>query len=296
MKPGVVEHEPNGAPLDRAMTADREEIKFVIEPSRAPALVRALHRELTAHRFRGEGANVLPDAQHFTTTVYFDTPTRALYRAACENPGNHGKLRAREYYDLHSSLAELATSPEQIVRHQPWLFFELKRRAEARTFKHRVRLLKTEIEECFRQCRFDHARLDGSDPAEMADRVALEAFCAEIREPLAPSCVVNYRRLAFQDQLGALRVTLDLNVAYYRPLTVAWQSPGALLRTNLGAPVGGLRGCLLEVKLRGEAPAWLTRALDGAAGRREAFSKFSAASAAVLAAQQGAHAQEVVTP
>jgi hypothetical protein len=293
---GVIETGPSSAPADRAMTADRDETKFVVAPERVRALLHALTRELSPHRFSGEGANLLPDAEHYSTTVYFDTPSHALYRAARDNPEQNSKLRAREYYDLHSSLAELATSPEQIVRHQPWLFFELKRREGARTFKHRVRLHKTDVADCFRNNAFEQARQLEDSQAERDDRAALAAFCAGLSEPLTPSCVVNYRRLAFQDASAALRVTIDLDVAYYLPPDALWTGPHALLRGRCGQPVGALRGCLAEVKARGEAPAWLTRALAAAQAKLDVYSKFNAASEAVALAADEARAREAAHP
>ena len=292
MTRGVIEPEQRSMPLDRAMTADRDEIKYVVEPERVRTLLHVLSQELVAHRFSGEGANPLPDAQHYSTTVYFDTPSRTLYRAARDKPEHNAKLRAREYYDLHSSLTELATSPDQIVRYQPWLFFELKRREGARTFKHRVRLPKLAVTACFRDNDFlcsrarGHASTEQADQleessAERADRAALAAFCAGLSEPLSPSCVVNYQRLAFQDGAGALRVTLDLDVSYYVPPRDLWEQQRALVRGSFGPSVARLRGCLVEVKQRAESPAWLARALVAAQARRDSFSKFNAASEAI---------------
>jgi VTC domain len=296
MSRGVIEPEHASVPLDRAMTADRDEIKFVVAHQHVRSLLQTLSRELSPHHFSGEGANLLPDAEHYSTTVYFDTASRALYRAARDNPADNSKLRAREYYDVHSSLAELATSPEQIVRHQPWLFFELKRRAGARTFKHRVRLHKTEVAECFRDNAFERAATLEDSAAERADRTALATFCAGLSDPLVPSCVVNYRRLAFQDPSAALRVTIDLDVTYYLPPDALWSAPHALLRGRCGRPVGALRGCLAEVKARGEQPAWLERALAAAQATPEAFSKFNAASEAVALAADKARTVEAARP
>lgn len=282
--------------LDRAMTVDRDEIKYVIDQDRVRAFLRVVGQRLQPHRFTGEGANRLPDAQHYSTTIYFDTASHALFRAATEQPEHNAKLRAREYYDLHSSLAELATDPDQIVRYQPWLFFELKRREGSRTFKHRVRLQKREVVEFFRNSGFDPASAPDESVQERNDRAALAAFAASLSEPLTPSCVVNYRRLAFEDASASLRLTLDLDVAFYTPPVSLWEYKRALVRGSFGRPVAVVPGCLVEVKQRAEQPVWLSRALEENGARPEPFSKFSAASAAVLDAAKAAALRGAIRP
>src|SRR5438046_10744550 len=104
---------------DARMTAEREELKYLIGPEHVARFSTAMGRQLPHHRFTGEGANKLPRPRHFVTTIYFDTPSRDQYRAA-QSDGEHNlKMRAKEYYDLHPALAELATDPGQIVKYQP---------------------------------------------------------------------------------------------------------------------------------------------------------------------------------
>lgn len=261
---------------DSAVTLDREELKFAIPSAQLAGFVRALRARLAPHRFTGQGANRLPEAQHFTTTVYLDTPSRALLRAARAEPERNVKLRAREYYDVHSSLAELATDPAQIVRHQPWTFLELKRRAGTRTSKHRLRLTRGELDAFFSA---PDAALAGAEARD--ERAAILAFCGSLAEPVAPSCVVNYRRVALEDESGRLRVTLDVELGFYAPPPDLWTLRGPLSRANLGAPCAALSSCLLEIKLIGAPPAWLTDALAQAQAKRERFSKFVLASEAV---------------
>jgi hypothetical protein len=268
---------------DRHLTLDRDELKYAIPVQRLGAFVRALRAQLRPHRFTGKGANLLPEAQHFTSTVYFDTPSRALLRAAVAQPEHNVKLRVREYYDVHSSLAELATDPAQIVRHQPGVFLELKRRAGTRTFKHRLRLERAELTAFFRASGTTASvagaamRPDGSAD----ERTAILAFCASLGEPLVPSCVANYRRLALEDESGRLRVTLDVELGFYAAPEDSWTRRGPLTRESLGPPCAAAPTCLLEVKLRDATPAWLAHALEQAQAKRERISKFVLASEAV---------------
>jgi hypothetical protein len=265
---------------DRLMTAEREESKYLIDAGRLGGLLRVLRQELSPHRYTGQGANQLPDAHHYSTTIYFDTPSLALLRAAREQPEQNLKLRAREYYDLHSSLTELATDPEQIVRYQPWLWFELKRREQNRTFKHRLRLNKPDVPAFLRG---DYAApLPGSP--ERAEHDGILEFCASLGEPLGASLLVNYRRLALQDATGSLRVTLDVELSFYAPPADLWTRQRALVRGSFGAPRAVEHGCLLEVKRRATLPVWLERALEQAQAKPERFSKFLRAGQAVYGA------------
>jgi hypothetical protein len=267
-------------PRDSAVTLDRDELKYLIPAAQLRAFVRTLRSELAPHHFTGQGANLLPEAQHFTTTVYFDTASRALLRASRAEPDRNVKLRARAYYDVHSSLAELATDPAQIVRHQPWVFLELKRRAGTRTSKHRLRLPRGEVARFFSAGGAEPAAVAHAAP-DAAEAAAIRTFCAALGEPLVPSCAVNYRRIALEDGAGALRVTLDLELAFYAPPRDLLARSAPLSRENLGTPAGTAPACLLEIKLRGQLPAWLARALDEARAKEQRISKFVLASEAV---------------
>jgi len=108
--------------------------------------------------------------------------------------------------------------------------------------------------------------------------------------------IVNYRRLAFEDGTGSLRLTLDLDVAFYVPPVSLWEYKRALVRGSFGRPVGVVPGCLVEVKQRAAQPVWLSRALEENGARPEAFSKFSAASTAVFAALDAAAARGAIRP
>ena len=56
-----------------------------------------LQKHLPLHRFTGAGANRLPDAHHYVTTIYFDTPSSLHYRTATTDTEHNIKVRAKEY-------------------------------------------------------------------------------------------------------------------------------------------------------------------------------------------------------
>jgi hypothetical protein len=264
---------------DAAITADRVESKYVLRAAVVRPFVTALRRELSLHRFTGEGANVLPDAQHFSTSIYFDTASHAHYRAAVDDREHNVKVRAREYYDLQPSLAELATDPSQIVRYQPWVWFEVKERDAARSRKLRFRLPKTEVSAFFRK---EHPAFTAPDHGERDDALrSIVSYLSALDEPLVPSCIVNYRRIALQNPSSTVRVTIDLEIGFYAPPADLWERTHALVRGTFGAPAQVEKRVLVEVKCQGAAPRWLERALAEVRAVELPYSKFVEAARAV---------------
>ena len=265
---------------DAAITAERVETKYLVKKSELPALTRAIAAKLQSHRFTGEAANRLPDAQHFVTTIYFDTPNLTYFKAAKSNQQSNLKIRAKEYYDLHPSLAELATDPEQILRYQPWLWFELKRREGQSTSKRRFRFPKAAAATLF-----DEQRAPRDLPESGSERADAEALIAHVHaqaEPIAPSAIVNYRRLSFQNQDSTLRVTIDVGLAFFPVPADLFRRARPLSKSELGKPAGAEPCAVVEVKHRSQVPSWLEQALlQSAGGGAVSFSKFTAASEAV---------------
>lgn len=275
--------DPTSASADERMTRERSETKYLIAPEDTAALIRQLALHLPAHRFNGDGANRLPDPLHFVTTVYFDTDSRAHYRAAANDLQHNVKLRAKEYYDLHPSLAEVATDPRQIARIQPWVWFELKRREGSRTRKRRFRVPKQRLPEIFVAGQLVPEALAQPGEGLEADSNELREivrYCESLGETLSVSCIVNYRRLSFQDHACGLRITVDQGLSFFAPPPNPWSFEHPLVRSSLGVPSGALREAVLEVKRRAASPAWLAQVL-ARAGAPLPFSKFVAGSRAV---------------
>jgi hypothetical protein len=282
-KSGTTAKDVGGA--DARMTAEREEIKYLLAREQVQKFVRAMAQKLPHHRFTGEGANTLPRPRHFVTTIYFDTPSRHQYQAAQADSDHNLKMRAKEYYDLHPSLAELATDPKQIVKYQPVLWLELKFRDQKRSGKRRIGIPKKQVPGFFSQGAItpEMIELQREDYGAESEIVLREiaAYCSRYAEPFAADCLVNYRRLPWQDIEGHLRVTLDVGLEFYSPPADLWQRNYALVRETLGSPKGRVDKGVLEVKSRGEPPSWLTDLLAELNAERMQFSKFETASQAV---------------
>ena len=272
---------------DGDMTAERDEVKYLVAQAQVPALVAAMGRKLPHHRFTGAGASKLPRPQHFVTTIYFDTPSRHQFQASRQDGEHNLKMRAKEYYDLHPSLAELATDPRQIVQYQPVLWLELKFRDGNRSGKRRVGIPKAQVPAFFAEGAVTPEMIELQRPQYGADGEAvlreISTYCGRYGEPFRADCLVSYRRLPWQDHdtHGLLRITLDVGLEFYAPPADLWQRQYALLRETLGKPLGRESSAVLEVKARGELPSWLAELLDQAGARRTPFSKFEEAARAV---------------
>ena len=284
MSKAVAELE-TGEQIDARMTADRSELKYLLSAEQARVVLAELNRRLVVHRHRGDGANTLPGAHHFVTTIYFDTPSRALFRAATASADSHLKLRAKEYYDLHPELMETATDVRELVRYQPILWLELKHKEGAHTGKRRIGIPKRDVPGFFSTGTITAEMVAIQEqtygPEARAVLAAVAALCASCAEPMRADCLVSYRRVAWQDPQGALRVTIDTQLAYFRPPADLWNRDWALVRSSLGAPVGSESRRVLEVKSHGDAPTWLNALLDQEQVAALRFSKFDVASSAV---------------
>jgi hypothetical protein len=269
-----------------SITQSRTELKYKLETASAASFAAKVQKHLQAHRFMGKGANQLPRARHYTTTVYFDTPSYALYRAVVANESSL-KIRAREYYDVHPELLELATDPGELVRASPVLWVEIKHKVDGRTKKRRLGIPKRDVlaflergsvSDAMRQLQRD---ADGNKDV-IAELLALRA---ELSEPLRPSCVVNYRRSAWEDPSATLRVTIDQRLACFAPQPALLTDAGSLVRERLGTACLEDPQCVIEVKTRGEPPAWLEAAIAESGAAPSTFSKFALASQAVQDAE-----------
>lgn len=270
---------------DARLTALRDEVKYLVAPAEVATFTRIMGRHLSHHRFTGDGANPLPRPRHFVTTIYFDTPSRDQYRAGREDSEHHLRMRAKEYYDLHPSLVELATDPRQIVQYQPVLWLELKLKDGPRTGKRRIGLPKRDLPAFFGQGLVTAEMIGLQQPLYGGDGEAvlreIAAYCARYPEPFRADCLAHYRRLPWQDDEGNLRVTLDVGLEFFVPPPDLWQREDPLVRESLGQPCGQEAQAVLEVKARGEPPEWLEQLLGQVGARRVPFSKFEEASRAV---------------
>jgi hypothetical protein len=267
--------DPSMAPSrqESDLTGDRNETQYRLSLESAEAVAAALSARLRPCRYsRGDAAGP-PDPGQFITTVYFDTPSRALYQEGLGKVESL-RLRARQYYGSADSL-----------RRSPILWLEVKHKLGIRSAKRRIGIPTREVLWFFGAGRIteEMIRIRQRIYGEEAARVLQEmlTICERYREPLQADSIVNFRRVAWQDRKAALRVTLDLDLAVFPPTTDLWTRAFPLIRERLGPPRHVEFSGVVEVKTRGEPPSWLTTMLTAAGAEGRSYSKFEEASRAV---------------
>jgi hypothetical protein len=260
--------------IDGSLVAERFEAKYLVARADSDALCAQLAARLVTHHHSvPPGFRLGAEQRHITTTTYFDTARRDLYRAAVSSPV-HLKVRARQYRDeLHG--ARETISP---------VFLELKERDGESSRKRRVALAPHDADRLFAALALADARAAqltceafataSGEPTRSALLRDLAQTRSALGAPLRPSCTVRYWRQAFQDDRGTLRVTLDRDVQVFR-------APPRAFDAELGAPVFEEPACVLEAKSRSALPGWLADLFEQHGARAAEYSKLVMASRAV---------------
>jgi hypothetical protein len=262
--------------LGEQLFEERSEHVYFLRAESTQTFVEGVGAHLDVSFFANHALDELP--AHYITTLYFDTDTQEIARA-CEGGTEGVRVRAREYYDR---------LPEQGIRREPLLWLEVKTRSGAVTRKLRFAIPSHEVDAVLRDGMITEmlnldARVWGPSAAAVLHEIG--QLCMHAAGPLEPDCVAHYRRQAWEDADGTLRITLDTELAFHRPPAHPFQG-GRMLAEALGEPVARLGHTLIEIKSRREPPAWLRNliaqvGLEPALEGPGTFSKFVAASHAV---------------
>ena len=177
---------------------------------------------------------------------YYDTPSYQLIRTAVEKPPFKEKIRLRSY-----GLATLE-SP---------VYLELKRKTEGIVYKRRVQSTIPLVEKFFA----------GSGDICAPGQINREITTfRDYYGSLVPACLIIYDRVAYYQPDGDLRLTIDENPRYrVDDLTLTKSMDGISL-----LPEGWT---ILEVKVQGAMPLWLSAALSEGGIFKNSFSKYGEA-------------------
>jgi SPX domain protein involved in polyphosphate accumulation len=257
--------------------AERREHVYTVNAEAAEPFAAGIARHLAPdpHNLQAHDA----DAAHYVTTLYFDSANHDIAHA-CAIHDDHVKLRAREYFDR--------TIQNEILT-EPLLWFEVKARSGTSTRKLRFPIPTPEVaafldDGLITERIVELQRERWGHPAEHV-LAEMSKLCSRAAGPLRPDCIVHYRRRAWEDRSGSTRVTLDTELAFYRPPANVFGQLGSLsdLVKNK-TPVLRADYCVIEIKLAGEQPEWLIELIAASKiehSSAKAFSKFLAASLAV---------------
>ena len=175
--------------------------------------------------------------------IYYDTPDWRLIRTSLEKPVYKEKLRVRSY----GTPAEDGT-----------VFIELKKKFDGVVYKRRVTTEACQVSPF----------LAGALPTDRFGQIGREILWAQSLYRTQPKVFIGYDRLAFAGREDPeLRVTFDTGLRWR-------DSQLDLRRGDCGAPLLPPGQVLMEVKLPGVCPLWLSHLLSEAEARPTSFSKY----------------------
>lgn len=173
-------------------------------------------------------------------SLYFDTDNFRLVRRSLEKPDYKEKMRMRSY--------GLATPNKKV-------FLELKKKAIGVVFKRRIELVE---QDCY-------SFLSGN--LTLKSQIAKEiTYFNNFYGGLKPKMLLLYDRSAFFDAKSDLRVTFDENIRYRTTdLCLSHSLDGTLLIPH---------DVIMEIKVGGAMPNWLTKLLSDNKIYKTSFSKY----------------------
>ena len=175
--------------------------------------------------------------------LYYDTDDWRLIRASLEKPAYKEKLRVRSY---------------DVPGETDNVFVELKKKFDGIVYKRRI---TTGLEEVA-------PFLNGDVPAGRYGQIGQELAWFQSFYRTEAKVFIGYDRQAFQDiEDPELRITFDTNLR--------WRTTElSLEQGDHGAPLTMPGDVLLELKLPGACPLWLSRLLSEAGAFPTSFSKY----------------------
>lgn len=218
-------------------TFERKEVKFFLTPQQREALTPALLEHLAVDEY----------GQHTISNLFFDTDTYEITRTSIEKPIYKEKLRVRAYG---------TPDPESGT-----VFIELKKKFRGIVYKRRIVLTVPEAK-AFLQ--------DGITPTSTDHQITREiAHFMELYHPV-PKVFLCYDRIAmFGREDPNLRITMDQNLL--------WRETDLdLCAGAYGTPILPPELTVMEIKIPGVMPLWLSHALSANKIYRTSFSKIGA--------------------
>lgn len=214
-----------------ANTFERREIKYLLTPAQRGELLSAAGERLREDRYGWQDI----------CNVYFDTPDDRLIRTSLEKPVYKEKLRLRSY--------GVAGETDDV-------FFELKKKYNGIVYKRRAVMAYREA----------LAFASGADILRDGQILRELRYFLDTTK-VEPRLYLAYRRIAYTDEEGKLRVTFDTDI-------VSRRSELGLDAGIYGAPLFEKPRFLMEIKAPGALPLWLCRILSELKLYPTSFSKY----------------------
>lgn len=208
-------------------------------------LIDESQARMMADALRLRGFSMLDFGDPAIQSLYYDTEDYLLIRRSLERPNYKEKLRLRAYG---------RPSPEGRS------YVEIKKKYRGVVYKRRVQLPLRDAVSALKK---------GEMPPDCG-QIGREIDRCVAFYGLSPKCMILYDRDAWTSDREEVRVTFDRRIrCRFDRLDLTLPQEGALL-----LPEGQM---IMEVKVPGAYPLWLTRLLSGIGARRVHFSKYGTA-------------------
>ena len=225
------------------MTFKRYELKYMLTKEQYEVILKELKKYMN-------------EDEHGHSTIqslYFDTPDYLLIRRSIDKPMYKEKLRLRSY-----GLADKNSK----------VFLELKKKYDSVVYKRRISATESEAVD------FVTSGYDTIEDSQIKNEIA---YAADLYKDLAPRVHLSYERDAYYGKDdSSFRVTFDSNILY-RENDLNLHSG---IYGNAILPEGYV---LMEVKVAGGIPMWLTSLLSGNKIYKTSFSKYGTAYKSIMA-------------
>ncbi|MBQ5335054.1 MAG: polyphosphate polymerase domain-containing protein [Oscillospiraceae bacterium] len=227
-------------------TFQRREVKFLMSLEQYEALLPIVHAHMEPDRFCVDGK------EYGIYNLYYDTPTDLLIRRSIVKPFFKEKLRLRSYYS--------PADPEQSV------FLEIKRKINGIVTKRRVSMTVTDAETyILTRVKPYYERFIDQQVIREID-VFLNSY-----DSVAPKHYIGYQRSAFFGKDDPeFRLTFDRDITERR-------YDLSITKGNYGGKIIRDDQRLMEIKVPGSIPLWMSQALSEIGIRRTSFSKYGRA-------------------
>ena len=201
--------------------------------------------------------HMVPDEYSHSSirNLYLDTPDYRLIRRSLEKPVYKEKLRVRSY--------------GQAGEHDP-VFVELKKKYLSVVYKRRISVPQDQAMAC----------IDRSQPWQDSQIGRELAYTMDFYQSLRPAVFLSYERDSFRGvEDEELRVTFDREIRYR-------QEELTLDSETWGTPILPPGKVLMELKVAGGLPLWMTHVLSEQRIYKTSFSKYGAAYQSIMLSRQ----------
>jgi len=228
----------------------RIEYKYLINEQVVPQFIKELKPYLEMDKY----SKKVPGHRYTVRSLYYDTPNLDYYQEKLSGLKIRKKVRIRGYNSETS---------------KSLVFLEIKKKNGPTISKIRAKVRFRDVSRLLVEKDLEKYIINGDNKSHHVDDAGQFFYYMESQN-LGPMIKVMYEREAYFYKFNQdLRITVDYNLrsslnidlnSLYTDDHVAWSIPGK---------------CVLEVKLGGEIPAWLSNILSVYKLHLQAFSKYT---------------------